>query len=95
MTSKTSLILKRNYFFEQQELAKFYRFRSKTPQDEGELSDSINFLAELLYRLHDKPVYILVDEYDVRHESAKVTSSCECYRKSATEHILYQNLNIH
>lgn len=49
---------------EQQELEKFYRLRNKTSQDAAELSDSINFLAELLYKFHSKPVYIFVDEYD-------------------------------
>ena len=49
---------------EQQELAKFNRISDENPKNDAELSDSINFLAELLYKLHDKPVYILVDEYD-------------------------------
>ena len=49
---------------EQQELEKFYRFRNKTPQDEAEIADSINFLAKLLNKIHAKPVYVFIDEYD-------------------------------
>ena len=49
---------------EQEDLERFYRLRRGEPKDDAELSDSINFLAELLYKIHDKPVYILVDEYD-------------------------------
>lgn len=54
---------KSNYS-EHEDLERFYRLRRGEPKDDAELSDSINFLAELLYKLHDKPVYILVDEYD-------------------------------
>jgi hypothetical protein len=49
---------------EQQELEKFYRLSRGKPEGDAELSDSINFLAQLLCKFHNKPVYILVDEYD-------------------------------
>lgn len=51
-------------FQEQKELEKFYRLRDKKPADDAELSESINFLTQLLYRFHGKQVYVLIDEYD-------------------------------
>jgi hypothetical protein len=59
------------------------------------LENSIQRLLEILHKYYNKKPILLIDEYDVRHESAKITSSCECYRKSATEHISYRNLSIH
>jgi hypothetical protein len=49
---------------EQLELDKFNRLSRGEPKDSAELSDSINFLAKLLNKLHVKPVYIFIDEYD-------------------------------
>ena len=49
---------------EQKDLEKFDRLSRCEPKDDAELSDSVNFLAELLSKFHNKPVYILVDEYD-------------------------------
>jgi hypothetical protein len=49
---------------EQTDLETFERLRHGKPQDETELSNSMNFLAQLLSQHHGKPVYILVDEYD-------------------------------
>ncbi len=54
----------RSIFSEQKDLEKFDRLSRGEPKDDAELSDSINFLAELLCKFHSKPVYIFVDEYD-------------------------------
>ena len=51
-------------FLEQKELEKFVRLSQGEPKNEAELLESINFLAELLSKFHNKPTYILVDEYD-------------------------------
>jgi hypothetical protein len=49
---------------EQKDLEKFERLRDGEPKDEGELSDSINFLASLLSKQHGQPTCIFIDEYD-------------------------------
>jgi hypothetical protein len=46
------------------DLEAFERLRNGNPKDEKELSNSINFLAQLLSEQHGKPTYIFVDEYD-------------------------------
>ena len=57
--------------------------------------ESIKTLTKFIQKITGQPAIVLIDEYDVRHASAKITSSCECYRKSATEHISYQDLSMH
>jgi hypothetical protein len=49
---------------EQKDLDAFERIHAGNPRNDTEFSNSINFLAQLLYQYHKKPVYILVDEYD-------------------------------
>lgn len=52
-------------YHEHRELEKIYRLSQGNPKDDAELSDSINFLAQLLCKFHhNRPVYIMVDEYD-------------------------------
>ncbi len=51
-------------YSEQQELEKFNRISAESPKNDAELSNSINFLAKLLNKIHDKPVYVFIDEYD-------------------------------
>jgi hypothetical protein len=63
---------------EQKDLEKFERICDENPKGEEELSNSINFLAQLLSKRHGKPTYILVDEYDSLinkyFDSAKIVS---------------------
>ena len=61
---RDEIVINKENYQEQKDLEKFDRLSIGEPKDDAELSDSINFLAELLYKVHDKPVYILVDEYD-------------------------------
>lgn len=61
---RDEIVINKENYQEQKDLEKFDRLSLGEPKDDAELSDSINFLAELLYKSHDKPVYILVDEYD-------------------------------
>lgn len=49
---------------EQRDLEKFYRLRKGEPKNDAELYQSINFLAQLLHKFHNKSVFIFIDEYD-------------------------------
>ena len=61
---RDEIVINKENYPEQKDLEKFYRLSRGKPEDDAELSDSINFLAQLLCKFHNKPVYILVDEYD-------------------------------
>jgi hypothetical protein len=50
-------------FIEYRSLQKFYRIRDGNFKF-GDLSDSINFLAKILFKFHKKKVFIFIDEYD-------------------------------
>jgi hypothetical protein len=56
--------LDQSHFQEQKDLEEFERIRDGNPKNAAEISNSINFLAQLLSQFHGKPTYIFVDEYD-------------------------------